>query len=177
MSEYRGFDDRGWICDRCGETIRKAGDGWVQWRKREAELRKAGQQEKPRGPMGQDLELVHHRLASPLPRQGGKYGGKYDGCYFNRADPELAVFDTHLVSFLGPDGLMRLLAMIAEEEVPISEGFEMLKRLHIPGYEHTRLHFEEAIRDGVFELNTDPGYYWQADIRAVDQWLKKKKHF
>jgi hypothetical protein len=119
--------------------------------------------------------------ASPLGKStaeaGGKYGGKYDGCYFNRADPELAVFDTHLVSFLGPDGLMRLLAMIAEEEVPISEGFEMLKRLHIPGYEHTRLHFEEAIRDGVFELNTDPGYYWQADIRAVDQWLKKKKHF
>jgi hypothetical protein len=64
--------------------------------------------------------------------------------------------------------------MLAENRVRQDEVLEMSKRLHVPGYEHTRLHFDEAIREGVFEPNTVPGYYWQLNIEAVDQWLRDK---
>ena len=69
------------------------------------------------------------------------------------------VLDLPLDSFLGSDGLMSLLALVAEHRVKSTEVLEMIKRLHIPGYEHTRLHFDEAISEGVFEPNTVPGYY------------------
>jgi hypothetical protein len=69
---------------------------------------------------------------------------------------------------------MRILALIAEECVAMLEGLEMVKRLHVPGYEHARLHFDEAIGEGVFEPNTLPGYYWQSNISAVERWLRKK---
>ncbi|XHR31043.1 MAG: hypothetical protein ACFUZC_10870 [Chthoniobacteraceae bacterium] len=48
----------------------------------------------------------------------------------------------------------------------------MIKRLHIHGYEHARLHFDEAIANGVFEPNTALGYHPQEDIKAVLDWLE-----
>ena len=170
FSEYRGFDDRGWICDTCGQIIEKARDGWVQWRTPEAETAPSLQQENRQKPIGQDLQLVHHVPASPLPT---KRGEKF-GCQFDYRDPKFMVSDLDLESFLGPDGLMQLLAMIAEGDVRRTEVLEMIKRLHIPGYEHTRMRLEEAVREGVFEPNTAPGYYWQSDIEAVKEWLKKR---
>ena len=76
--------------------------------------------------------------------------------------------------FLGPDGLMELLSMMDENEAPQIEIIEMIKRLHIPGYEHARLHFDEAISDGAFEPNTRPGFYPTRDINATLEWLKKQ---
>ena len=37
--------------------------------------------------------------------------------------------------FAGPDGLMLLLSMIAERELPLQELIELAKRVQIPGYE------------------------------------------
>jgi hypothetical protein len=42
---------------------------------------------------------------------------------------------------------MRLLALIAEERAPTNDILEMIKRLHIRGYEQARLHFDEAIAE------------------------------
>jgi hypothetical protein len=75
--------------------------------------------------------------------------------------------DSHLNSFLGTDGLMLLLSMLAEGDLPKEEVLEMIKRLHIPGYEHARFHFERAIAQGVIEPHMPPGYYDQSDINAV----------
>lgn len=52
---------------------------------------------------------------------------------------------------------MRLLALLAERQVRSDEVLEMIKRLHIPGCEHTRLHFDEAISEGVLEPNAARG--------------------
>ncbi len=164
MSEYRGFDGRGWICDTCGQTIKNAREGWVQWRTPES---KGAQQRS----IGQDLQLVHHVPASPLPT---KRGQKF-GCQFDYRDPKFGVEDLDLESFLGPDGLMHLLSLIADEHVRTDDVLEMIKRLHVPGYEHTRLHFEAAIREGVFEPNTAPGYYLQSDIGQVSRWLEENR--
>ena len=138
---YRGFDDRGWICDACGGIIEVAEDGWVEWRKPVKNGKVARR--------GQDLRLVHH---TESPDQESK-------CQFDDHDPQFIVFDLPLDSFLGSNGLMLLLAMLAECRVRRMEVLEMIKRLHISGYEHTRLHFDEAISKGVFEPNTARGYY------------------
>ena len=82
--------------------------------------------------------------------------------------------DEGLPDFLGSDGLMKLLSFIADDHVESSEVLEMLKRLNIPGYERARMHFEEAISEGVFEPNTTPGYHWQSDIEAVNKWIAER---
>ena len=175
LKEYRGFDSRGWICDTCGQIIERAEDGWVQWRTRESDLRtRRSEDGESRRPMGQDLQLVHHLPASPLVTKPGTRRSDECGCQFAWRDPEFSVSDQPLVGFLGPNGLMRLLALISERQLRTREVLEMIKRLHIPGYEHTRLHFDEAIARGVFEPNTAPGYYCQADIEAVDAWLRER---
>lgn len=69
---------------------------------------------------------------------------------------------------------MRLLAMIFEDRVPRDGALEMIKRLHIPGYEQARLHFEEAIAEDVFQPNTAPGYYHGGQIRAALEWLAER---
>lgn len=142
-----------WTCDNCGEPVRRVEDGYVEWMM-------VGRKH-PR--TGRGLRLVHHQPASPHAPEGS--------CYHNeeREHRQDAVFyqSMHLSAFLGTDGLMVLLSMLAEGELPKSEVLELIKRLHIPGYEQARFHFDEAIAEGVFEPNTPKGYYWQHDIQAV----------
>jgi len=170
LQEFQGFDDRGWICDRCGEPIKRAIDGWVQWRTSEAESR----ERKRNGqlPFGRDLQLVHHWSASTRPKD---LGCGQHGCQFKEEDPSFVVKGLPLQYFLGADGLMNLLEYIAEEEIDRSEILEMIKRMHIPGYEHAHLYFEEAISEGIFEPNTFPGYYSQSNIEAVNNWRKTQE--
>lgn len=140
-----------WICDSCGHPIASAEDGWVEW----IEFRTAA------GRQGRDLRLVHHMAATPTGKR----------CQFNqqaeRNRDDGLIADASLSDFLGADGLMDLLSMLEEGCLPRDEVLEMIKRLHIEGYEQARPYFEEAISDGVFEPNTLPGYYRQRDIRAV----------
>ena len=168
LGNFRGLDGRGWICDSCGNIIDKATDGWIQWRDFHAESKerkRLGQH-----PLCRDLQLVHHAPASP--RRVDHV--RYFGCQFNDQDPTYGVKDLPLTFFLGPDGLMKMLAFIAEEDVERNEVLEMIKRLFIVGYEHARLHFSEAISDGVFEPNTAPGYHSHSDIEAVNVWRENR---
>jgi hypothetical protein len=80
--------------------------------------------------------------------------------------------DNPLSEFLGPDGLMRLLLSIAENELPTLEVLEMIKRLHIPGYEHARKHFKGAISSGVFDPDMPENFYRQHDIKATLDFIK-----
>ncbi len=160
-NESRGFDDRGWICDECDRTIEKASDGWVQWRVFEAETR--ARKLKGQEPLARDLQLVHHSS-----------DGVNFGCQFIDHDPAYMILDEGLPDFLGPDGLMKLLGFIANKQVKTSEVLEMIKRLNIPGYEHARIYFKEAISEGVFEPNTSPGYHLQSDIEAVNKWIAER---
>jgi len=132
--EDRGFVGRGWICDKCGQTIERATDGWVQWREfaAESELRKL----RGERPLGRDLQLVHNSSASPLRVQAGEMYG----CQFNDDDPAYMSMDLSLPEFLGPGGLLHLLEFIAESRVDTREVVEMIKRLNVPGYEQGRIH-------------------------------------
>lgn len=147
-----------WICDSCGESIDDISHGWVEWLTRQ----ESGKF------LGRGLRLVHHCSAhDPLDTR----------CQYNQhAEYELdgsTVSDLPLKDFVGTDGLILLLSLIAGEEVPTDQVLEMIKRLHVPGYEHARFHFEDAIADGVFAPNRSPGYYTTRDISEVLKYMKR----
>jgi hypothetical protein len=151
----------GWTCDTCHQHIMKVKDGWVEW----IEFTNQSGTKK-----GRDLRLVHHKPSSPL--KGSTHGCQFDGNHEFRKDKGI-IHDLPLKNFLGADGLMLLLSLIAENRIPVQKVLEMIKRLHIPGYEHARFHFGKAISEGVFEPNTLEGYYWQSDINAVLNYISK----
>ena len=59
------------------------------------------------------------------------------------------VWGLALGRFVGPDGLMLLLSMIAERELPVQELIELAKLVQIPGYEAARELVYHAVREGV----------------------------
>jgi hypothetical protein len=147
-----------WICDSCGGLIEKPDDGWVEWISLGSSK------------LGRDIRLVH--------KFGAVSGNKKDRCMFNGraefAKDGGTVADNSLTGFLGTDGLMRLLVFISESELPTPDVLEMIKRLHIPGYEQARKHFKEAINAGVFEPNMPERFYGQSDINATIKFISNQ---
>jgi hypothetical protein len=72
-----------------------------------------------------------------------------------------------LERFVGPDGLMMLLSMLAQGEMPRLELLELVKRVHIPGYEQTRDLFHDAIHGGAVAPLIGEGFYLQSEIREM----------
>lgn len=142
-----------WICDTCGELIEQAEDGCVEW---------IGLPSPEGSPSKcRDIHIVHYDSSSP--RRGG--------CQFNpdreSAKDEGGVAGFALPEYQGPDGLMRLLEMIAEPELPTPEVLEIIKRIHIPGYEHARRHFERSLAEEIITEDVAPGYWLQREIQQV----------
>ena len=142
-----------WKCDTCGDAVETVETGWVEW------MSQIGSKStNPR----HNFRLVHHAVP-----------GKK--CQYNsRTFPEgTGLGDLPLAYFLGNDGLMNLLEYLSDSPSSADEIIELIKRLHIPGYEEARSHFDHAIRAGVFEPNTKPGFYSLADIQRTVDWAKK----
>jgi hypothetical protein len=91
------------------------------------------------------------------------------------AETKRTLSDGSLTDFIGADGLMRLLTMLHTERAEKEDVLEMIKRLHIPGYEHARRGFGSAISEDVFEPNTPSGYYDQGDIAATLEFMQKEE--
>jgi hypothetical protein len=149
-----------WICDSCGQTIEKAEDGWVEW----VSLSLQGV-----NPSGRGLRLVHTNVSSPT---DGPNRCQYNQDIEYEKDKGL-IKDLPLTSFIGPDGLMRLLIFISQNELPNEEVLEMIKRLHIPEYEQARNYFKQAISEGVFEPNTPDNYHFQREIKATIKYISE----
>lgn len=143
-----------WVCDKCGGRINSERDGWVEW----LNVPQSNSEWAARG-----LRLVHHTQASPLRDDGGcQYDEKRE---FQNGRATVA--DDSLEDYLGPDGLMQLLAMLSEGQLPKSEVIEMIQRLHIPGYEEARRYMPRAIAEGSVEPNLPKGFHWQSDLERV----------
>jgi len=144
-----------WICDYCSGIIERPEDGLVEWIN-SVDI----------SAPGRNIRLVH-----------GFRDGSYEKCTFDQHieyKKDLGtIADGELISFLGTDGLMRLLAMVSKSELPIPETLEMIKRLHIPDYEHARKHFRAAVSAGVFEPDMPENFYSHAHILATLQYAKK----
>jgi hypothetical protein len=65
---------------------------------------------------------------------------------------------------------MLSLSLIAEGEMPIVEVLELVKRVHIPGYEQTRELFSRAIHGGNLAPLISEGFYLQSEIRELLTW-------
>ena len=140
----------GWRCASCGELITDIEVGWVEWL--------AGADEYGTTRL-KGLRLVHNLC-------------RYDDRREFRKDQSL-VEGLPLARFVGPDGLMLLLSLIAEGEMPRTELIELVKRLHIPGYELTRELFADAIHGGTVAPLVGEGFYMQSEIREVLTWAVK----
>jgi hypothetical protein len=75
-----------------------------------------------------------------------------------------------LERFVGVDGLMLLLSLIAENEMPKAELLELAKRVQIHGYEQSRELFHEAIDGGLVAPLIREGFYMQSEIRELLSW-------
>jgi hypothetical protein len=147
-----------WVCDECKTPIRRPEDGVVEWLEEPDETRVDGH----------GLRLVHQSAASPRP----------NGCQYNEEEfalSDLVHGDLSLKDFLGDDGLTHLLNFLSEERHPKAEILEMIKRLHTPGYERARFHFEAAESAGVIEPTLAPRFLWMREIAAILEWADKKK--
>ncbi|WP_245625347.1 hypothetical protein [Stenotrophomonas chelatiphaga] len=153
-----------WKCDQCGHPINSVEDGWVEWLN-------GSIAEQWEGAL-RGLRLVHHKPASPNADQGGCY---HDEAYWFAAK-RYTVSDLPLTSFVGPDGLVTLLAFLADRRfADPDEVLELIKRLHVPNYEGARNSFEAAIAEGVFEPRSTPGYYDQRELLAVLNWINNEQ--
>jgi hypothetical protein len=77
-----------------------------------------------------------------------------------------------LTGFAGPDGLMLLLSMIAERELPLQELIELAKPVQISGYEAAYDLVHDAVGEGVIAPCISSGFYLQCEIRDVLKWAK-----
>jgi len=148
----------GWRCDSCGELVSYVEAGWVEWIAAEDTKGK---------PKASGLRLVHRRNASPRWRK--PYGCQYnprDEFRKNRGIVEGLALDR----FAGPDGLMLLLSMIAEGELPVQELIELAKRVQIPGYEAVYELVPDAVSQGVIAPSISSGFYLQCEIWDVLKW-------
>jgi hypothetical protein len=146
-SDRQRTPSMGWRCDSCGELITSIEAGWVEWL--------AGADEHGKNRI-KGLRLVHILC-------------RYDDRREFRKDHSL-VEGLPLERFVGPDGLMLQLSLIAEGEMPKAALLELVKRVHIPGYEQTRELFSEAIHGGAVAPLIGEGFYLQSEIREVFTW-------
>src|SRR5580658_6428128 len=150
----------GWRCDSCGELVSDLQAGWVEWLAAEDAKGK---------PKVSGLRLVHRHNTSPR-------GQESCGCQYNPRDEfrknRGIVEGLALDRFAGPDGLMLLLSMITERELPAQELIELAKRVQIPGYEAVHEVVHDAVREGVITPSISPGFYLQWEISAVLKWAK-----
>ena len=149
-----------WRCDSCAQLVPDLQAGWVEWLAAEDTRGK---------PKVSGLRLVHRRnnsARSPEPR-GCRYNSR-DEFRTNRGIVEGLALDR----FAGPDGLMLLLSMIAERELPQQELIELAKRVQIPGYEAAYELVHDAVSEGVIAPCISSGFYLQCEIWDVLKWAK-----
>ena len=68
---------------------------------------------------------------------------------------------------VGPDGLMVLLSLLAEGELPHTEILELLKRVQIPGYELVRSLSRTQQRSKLLASVLGQGCYLQSEIQEA----------
>jgi len=69
---------------------------------------------------------------------------------------------------------MRLLKML-RDGLPGNDIVEMIKRLHVPGYERARLHAGDARSEGAFEPSLPEGFYLQDEIESILEWANENE--
>jgi hypothetical protein len=138
----------------------KVEDGWVEWLSNEDDSGLT----KQRG-----LRLVHRQRTT-------EQGCRYDSPHEFRNDHSI-VEGLPLERFIGADGLMLLLSLIAESQLPQDEVLELTKRVQIPGYEQVREIYKTEIAEGSLETSIGDGFYLQSEIVLLLRWASVGAHW
>lgn len=135
----------GWLCDSCTQLITSVNDGWVEWLASEDDTGAA---------IVSGLRLVH--------RESCRYDARavFRNC-------RSVVEGLCLERFIGPDGLILLLSLLAEGELPTVEVIELAKRVQIPGYELARNLVGEGNLPQLLPPSLGHGCYLQAEITQL----------
>lgn len=138
-------DNAGWHCDGCAGLITSVSDGWVEW---------LASEDDSGATMVNGLRLVH--------RESCRYDART--VFRNRRS---VVEGLSLERFVGPDGLILLLSLLAAGELPTIEVIELAKRVQIPGYELARNLVGEENLPQLLLPFLGHGCYLQAEINEV----------
>jgi hypothetical protein len=153
----------GWKCNTCGQFITEVVEGWVEWLSSEDEQGNT----KQRG-----LRLVHRLGTKPDESRDCQYDPQHEF----RNDRSI-VEGLSLERFVGADGLMLLLSLIAQSELPRDEILELTKRVQIPGYEQVREIYQAEISEGLLETSIGEGFYLQSEIGLLLRWANLGRHW
>jgi hypothetical protein len=137
---------RQWFCDYCGEIIKTAKDGMLEW---DSYL------DEERGLTAENFRIVHGRWVK--------------GCIKNRSDDNLA--DGHLHWYTGPDGLSELLSIQRRYSLDTERFNNIIRRFHVDFFEEAIQYLPLAREDGENEIDPyDVGELTQEEIK----WLIRK---
>jgi hypothetical protein len=136
----------GWHCDSCARLITKVSDGWVEWL--------ASEDDDTGATVLHELRLVHRESC------------RYDARKLFRNRRSL-VEGLCLERFIGPDGLILLLALLAAGELPRGEVIELAKRVQFPDYELARNVVGEGNLPQLLPPSLGHGCYLQSEITEL----------
>lgn len=149
-----------WFCDYCSEAILQPNQGWVEWVDFDRKV------------PGRSLRLVH------IDGVGADRSTCRDRTLILNGDTRTGYpAGRDLSDLLGPDGLLYLLQLLIDERLPKKEICELIKRLHVPGYEMARRHIRDAVEAGVADSRPVVGFPTYAMICDVLQWASSTKAF
>lgn len=142
VTNYQLRNSRGWHCAGCAQLITSVSDGWVEW---------LASEDDQGGTSLNGLRLVHRESCRYDPRK-----------VFRNA--QSVVEGLSLERFVGPDGLILLLSLLAAGELPTAEVIEMAKRVQIPGYEVARNLMGQQNLPELLSPSLGHGCYLQSEI-------------
>ena len=143
----------GWRCDSCGDFITNVQAGWVEW---------LASEDKHGNDVLSGLRLVHRGRQKKV----RNHSCRYDPLEEFRSSKTI-VEGLPLDRLVGPDGLMVLLSLLAEGELPHTEILELLRRVQIPGYELVRSVSRTRRRSKLLASVLGHGCYLQSEIQEV----------
>lgn len=144
---------QGWRCDSCGDFITSVQAGWVEW---------LASEDKHGNDVLSGLRLVHRERQKKV----RTHNCRYDPLQEFRSGKTI-VEGLPLERLVGPDGLMVLLSLLAEGELPHTDILELLKRVQIPGYELIRSLFTDVQRSKVLSSVLGHRCYLQSEIQEM----------
>lgn len=145
MAHLRLRNYTGWHCDSCASLIKTVTDGWVEW---------LASEDDNGATILNGLRLVH--------RESCRYDART--VFRNRRS---VVEGLCLERFIGPDGLILLLSLLAVGELPTVEVIELAKRVQIPGYELARNLVGEENLPQFLLPSLGHGCYLQSEIAEL----------
>ena len=150
---------KGWRCDSCADMITSVQAGWVEW---------LASEDKHGKDILRGLRLVHRGRQ----KNARNHNCRYDPLQEFRSGRTI-VEGLPLERLVGADGLMILLSLLADGELPHREILELIKRVQIPGYELVRNLAPRGQHSKLLSPVLSDGYYLQSEIREMLGWANQ----